>query len=175
MAKKKKSSSRRIKETMLFVGEGKAEKAFLLHLRSLYSVSTLKVLVKSAGGKGPDNVIVDTISSFKNLGCDKASALLDTDIKWPKGKVKEAEQLRIKLIGSAPCLEGFLLDILDQKKPNPCTNNACKALVHPQLDGKETEKESYKKLFTKAILDEAQNRVDNLDVIIKLLCNVNKP
>ena len=160
---------------MLFIGEGKAEKAFLLHLKSLYSVSNLKISVKSAGGKGPSNVIGDAISNFKHLGCDKASALLDTDIEWPQGKVREANKLHIELIGSTPCLEGFLLEILDLKKPNPCTSKACKKLLHPQLNGKETEKESYKALFTKVTLDEARNRVTNLDVIIKLLCNVKIP
>lgn len=172
MVKRKKKSTRKIKETMLFVGEGKAEKAFLLHLKSLYSDSSLKVSTKDAGGKGPSNVIGDAISSYRHSGFDRVSVLLDTDIKWPVGKTKEASQLSIKLIGSNPCLEGFLLEILDQRKPNPCTNKACKNLIHPQLSGKETDKESYKNLFTKVILDDARNRVDNLDLIIKLLCNI---
>ena len=156
---------------MIFVGEGKAEKAFLLHLKSIYSVDTLKVTIKSAGGKGPSNVISDAISTLQSTGYDTASALLDTDILWPIGKVKEAKQCGIELIGSTPCLEGFLLEIINQKKRHNCTSDECKKLLHKKLSGKETEKESYQKLFTKEVLDNARLRVENLDILIKLLLN----
>ncbi|CAK1834140.1 hypothetical protein [Vibrio crassostreae] len=163
MAKKK----RVLKDTLIFVGEGEAEKAFLLHLKSIYGTGNPKVTPKSAGGKGPNNVIGDALGTLASSGCTRVAALLDTDLKWPVGLTKEAARNKIPLIGSTPCLEGFLLDILGIKKTT--TNKGCKQILHPMLDGKETCKMSYSKLFTKDVLDEARQRVEELDKMIKII------
>lgn len=156
---------------MIFIGEGKAEKAFLLYLRSIYSINTLKVTIKAAGGKGPSNVIGDAIAISKIGDYDEISVLLDTDIEWPAHKIKEAKERGIELVASTPCLEGLLLDILNQKTRYKCKSDECKKLLHGQLTGKETEKDSYHKLFTKEVLDNARGRVKSLDTLIKLLCD----
>ncbi|MFT5163048.1 MAG: hypothetical protein ACI9FJ_001629 [Alteromonadaceae bacterium] len=159
---------------MVFVGEGEAEKAFLQHLKSLYGVGSLKVSPKSAGGKGPDNVINDAIGTLENSKCDTVAVLLDTDIPWPPKLKKKALKLQIILIGSTPYLEGLLLDILGEKHPTPSNNKTCKAALHPRLSGKATQKESYQGLFDKARLDEAQKRVPELKQIVDLINNTHK-
>lgn len=160
---------RPLKETLVIVGEGPTEVAFINHIKSIYGVGNPKVTAKSAGGKGPSNVIGDAIATLRSSGCDRVASLLDTDIPWPNSKTKEAKSKRIILIGSIPCIEGLLLDILSQAKPTPCNNKTCKDAVHPQLDGRETERLSYQKIFTKGLLDLARLRVCELDDLIKLI------
>ncbi len=166
---KPKRPTKKLKRTLIFVGEGPAEKAFLAHLKSHYGVGSLRVTPKSAGGKGPENIIGDAISTLENSKCDQVAVLLDTDLPWPAKYVKEANRLDIELIGSTPCLEGLLLTILRQHHPNPSDNKRCKKALHPQLTGKETEKESYQALFTKQILDEAAADVAELKRLIDLI------
>jgi hypothetical protein len=166
MAKKKK---RPLKETLIIVGEGPTEVAFIKHLRSLYGTGNLQVTAKSAGGKGPSNVIGDAIGTFENSGADRVAALLDTDLAWPQAKIKAAQQKKITLIGATPCIEGLLLEILNQPMPRPCNNFTCKKAMHPQLKGRETDKNSYQQLFTKHLLDEAKSRVNVLNNLIKLI------
>ncbi|MFA0000783.1 hypothetical protein AB4428_20970 [Vibrio lentus] len=163
MAKKK----RVLKESLIFVGEGEAEKAFLLHLKSIYGVGNPKVTPKSAGGKGPNNVIGDALGTLACSGCSKVAALLDTDLPWPVGLAKTAKQKKIPLIGSTPCLEGLLLDILGIKKP--ASSSACKKLLHPKLSGRETCKESYAEAFSEEVLNQARTKVVELDSIINII------
>lgn len=49
----------RVRKTLLIVGEGDSEEAFLKHLRDLYCSggSGVAVTVRNAHGKGPENVI----------------------------------------------------------------------------------------------------------------------
>lgn len=163
MAKKR----RVLKETLIFVGEGAAEKAFLLHLKSIYGVGNPRVTPKSAGGKGPDNVIADALGTLASSGCSRVAALLDTDLPWPPRLRKQADAKKIPLIGSEPCLEGLLLDILRIKKSSDSAS--CKKQLHHMLNGRETCKESYSILFTKDVLDNARSIVPALDQIINIL------
>ena len=166
---KKKVSPRKLKQTLVFIGEGETEKAFLQHIKTLYADGSLKITVKSAGGKGPSNVIGDAIGTKDNSGCDQVAVLLDTDIPWPKTKVKQAQAKKIKLIGATPCIEGLMLDILEQPQPIPSNNTTCKARMHPQLSGKPTDKASYETLFTEQMLKQAATRITELDEIIKIM------
>lgn len=163
---------RPIKETLKIIGEGQADAAFLKHLKSLYGVGNPKVSAKSAGGKGPDNVIGDAIGTLNSSCYDRVAALLDTDIPWPKSKVKKAQQKKIILVGSRPCLEGLLLKILE--KPVPVSSDDCKKAFHPLLGGKETEKVSYEKPLPKTLLDARRDDVEELDTLIKLISGKKK-
>ncbi|MBG3012091.1 RloB domain-containing protein [Proteus columbae] len=160
----KRKNIRKLKKTLLAVGEGSSEKAFLSHLKSIYSKGDPKVTVVTAGGKGPNHVINHAIACMKCDGYDECIVLLDTDIPWPPKLVKQATGKGICLIGSEPCLEGFLLDILSRRKTN--TNNGCKELLHPLLNGESTSKDSYKVLFTKEILEGARVNIVNLNSLI---------
>ena len=153
----------------MFVGEGEAEQAFLSHLRSLYGTGNPKVTVKSAGGKGPNNILNEAVSTKDATGYDSAAVLMDTDLDWSTALKKRAKANKIELIGASPCLEGLLLDILGVKHPNPSSNATCKAKLHPMLDGKETDKSSYGKIFTKDLLQNARKKVQELNDIIQLI------
>ncbi|WP_251359463.1 hypothetical protein [Kangiella sp. TOML190] len=158
---------RPIKETLVIVTEGQADAAFTNHLKSIYGVGNPKVTAKSAGGKGPSNVIGDAIGTHKSYGCDRVACLLDTDLDWPVTKRKQAQQKKIRLIGSTPCLEGLLLNILGIDVPQ--LSDDCKAILHPMLAGKPTDKNSYAILFTEEVLNSARERVESLDTLIKII------
>lgn len=163
----KKIIKRPIKEILIIVGEGETEVAFINHLRSLYGVGSPKITAKSAGGKGPSNVIDDAIGTLTYSGCDRVAALLDTDLAWPKTKKDAAKKKKIILIGSNPCVEGLFIAILNKNIPE--TSEECKKQFLPLLDGNPTNKDSYKIIFTKSILDAARERVSELDLLIKLI------
>ncbi|QTF06613.1 RloB domain-containing protein [Brenneria izadpanahii] len=162
---KKKIVRRSIRKTLLLVGEGYAEKAFLSHMKSLFSNGTFKVSIVTAGGKGPEHVITHAISCKKCDGYDFVVVLLDTDLHWPPKYIQNALNAGINLIGSEPCLEGLLLDILGQGKVN--SNKGCKELLHPLLSGPCTERDSYAELFTLEVLNES--RIKKIKFIIEVL------
>lgn len=162
---KKKSVRRSISKTLLLVGEGHAEKAFLSHLKSLFSNGTFKVSVVTAGGKGPEHVITHAISCKRCDGYDYVIVLLDTDLAWPKKHIQSALTSGINLIGSEPCLEGLLLDILGLAKA--ATNKGCKELLHPLLSGPCTDRDSYINVFPKEVLN--NSKIEKIKFIIDAL------
>mgnify|MGYP001167344237 CR=1 FL=1 len=147
---KKKVVRRTISKTLLLVGEGYAEKAFLSHLKSLFSNGVFKITIVTAGGKGPEHVISHAISCKKCDGYDFVIVLLDTDIQWPRTHVQKAMSAGLNLVGSDPCLEGLLLDVIGHAK-SP-TNSGCKKLLHPILSGSCTERDSYAEAYTHVVL-----------------------
>ncbi len=161
------ANKRKIKITITIVGEGQTEVAFINHLRSIYGVGSPKITAKSAGGKGPSNVIDDAIGTLNFSGCDRVAALLDTDLPWPRTKVEQARKKKILLIGSAPCIEGLLLKILEREIP--VTSSECKRVMHPLLSGNATKRESYSDLFSKDVLDNASLTIDELKKLIGLI------
>lgn len=105
----------------------------------------------TAGGKGPEHVITHAITCKKCDSYDFVIVLLDTDLPWPKKHTQKALNAGINLLGSNPCLEGLLLDILGRAKSN--SNKVCKELLHPLLSGPCTERDSYAELFTFDVLN----------------------
>ncbi|MEK0168893.1 RloB domain-containing protein [Pseudescherichia vulneris] len=162
---KKQIKRRAVSKTLLLVGEGHAEKAFLSHLKSLFSTGEFKVSIVTAGGKGPEHVITHAMSCKKCDGYDFVIVLLDTDLNWPKAYVKKAISAGLCLIGSEPCLEGLLLEILNKCKGD--SNKSCKALLHPLLSGPCTDRDSYADLFTLDMLSKTTNK--QVNVIIEAL------
>lgn len=152
---KKKVVRRAISKTLLLVGEGYAEKAFLSHLKSLFANGVFKVTIVTAGGKGPEHIISHAISCKKCDGYDFVVVLLDTDIQWPRTHVQKAMSAGLNLVGSDPCLEGLLLDVIGMAK-SP-TNNGCKKLLHPVLSGPCTERDSYAEVYTHGVLTNTTN------------------
>ena len=163
------SRSQRIqRKTLLAVGEGYSEVAFLKHLKSIYCSGGFGVSVKvvNAYGRGPDNVIDHAISLIGTEAYDHRLCLLDTDIPWPTTKAKKAKQKKIYLIGSDPCLEGLLLEIL--QRPKGGNSEICKRNLRAITNASMTESVDYKKLFTKPILDGARTRINTLDTLITM-------
>ena len=139
--------------TLIIVGEGPHDKAFLNHMKSLYDDRTTgqKVKIDSADGGSPADIINTIIRKFRNTEFDKRYILLDSDIPIKQQDRERAKKAKIELIESTPvCIEGMLLEVIGHRVPR--TNQACKGALHPQLSGKPTTAKSYTTLFTKELL-----------------------
>ena len=161
---KKKIAPKVQKTTLLVMGEGECEKAFLEHFKSLYNErnSGKKIKIDHAGGGSPHDVIKYTKKVTQHIGYDNIYILIDSDVEVKNDDLKIANEKGFIILYSTPiCLEGMLLKVLNQPIPN--TNNDCKNKLYPQLSGNPTQKESYLSLFNKPVLDNS-----NHETIIQL-------
>ena len=140
--------------TLLIVGEGPEDEAFLKYMKRLYDRrdSGQRITINAATGGSPGDIIDEAIRRHRNTDFDRRYVLLDSDIPISKDDRDFADDNNIELIESAPhCLEGMLLEILGQ--PIPRTNKRCKSILHPQLDREPTSHEAYSTLFPRKVLD----------------------
>ena len=155
-----------VRKTLLVVGEGDSEEAFLKHLRELYCSggAGVAVTVRNAHGKGPENVIDHAARQARIYSYDARAALLDTDIPWTDKLKKEARKAKVDMIGSTPCFEGLLLAILGKHPASQCAD--CKKAISLLLGVDLTERQSYAKHFPKAVLDAARLKIIELDQLL---------
>ncbi|MCA3176507.1 MAG: RloB domain-containing protein [Burkholderiales bacterium] len=155
-----------VRKTLLIVGEGDSEEAFLKHLRDFYCSGGAGVAatVRNAHGKGPENVIDHAASQARIASFDKRVALLDTDIPWTDKLKKEARKAKVDMIGSIPCFEGLLLAILEKQPAAQCAD--CKKAISLLLGVDLTERQSYAEHFPKAVLDAARLKIVELDQLL---------
>lgn len=155
-----------VRKTMLVVGEGDSEEAFLKHLRDLYCSGNagVTVTVRNAHGKGPENVINHAIKQARTYSYDVRVALLDTDIPWTDKLRKHARKAKIEMVGSTPCFEGLLLLILKHRPPEQSAE--CKRQIKQLLNVDLTERQSYTGHFSKEVLNAARPRINALNQLI---------
>ena len=166
MAKVKKRRQQRA--TLLVVGEGDCDVAFLKHLRSLYCSDKqgVNITVRNAHGKGPENVVD---SARRELGgYDKRVAFLDTDIQWTEALRKVARKLEIEMVGSEPCLEGLLLRTLGEPVREGAGSDVLKRQLQVLTGKSMTEHGHYVAHFSRDTLEEARGRIDELEKLISL-------
>jgi hypothetical protein len=154
------------RKTMLVVGEGDTEVAFLKHLRTLYCANYEGVAAtpSNAHGKGPTNVIDHTAKQARNGGYDLKVALLDTDIPWTDQLQKLARSRKIEMVGSTPCIEGLYLQILGRNPPDQSLE--CKKVIKQLLSCDLTDWENYEQHFPKDVLQAARGRIAELDRLL---------
>jgi hypothetical protein len=166
MARKQKRS---LLSTLIIVGEGAHEKAFLSHLKSLYSANTnQKVKIDSADGGSPQDIVRTAVKKSRHIDYDRKFILMDSDITVDDATKKLAKDNNITIILSEPlCLEGMLLNLLGLNAPD--NSKKCKALLHPKLDGSAAEKSSYVRLINKELLEDSD--VNQIILLLKILQN----
>lgn len=157
----------KVRKTLLLVGEGHAEKAFLNYLKSLYSLRELNVDIINAKGKGPEHILNYSKNCQAYSPRDIVGVLLDTDLEWPHHLVIEVKALGFQLIGATPCIDGLILDLMNEKKPS--TSKLCKAKLAKILPGPNTDKDTYEKVFSKEFLERARAKNEILNDLINLL------
>lgn len=157
----------KVRRTLLVVGEGDSEEAFLKHLRDLYCAGGdgVAVTVRNAHGKGPENVVDHAIRQARIYRYDAQVALLDTDIHWTDRLKKDARRAGIDMVGSSPCLEGLLLSILGERPPE--RSDACKKRIKRLLDLDLTERGSYGAHFSREVLESARSNLPDLDRLLR--------
>lgn len=147
---------RRIKlATLLIVGEGVHEKAFLQHMKLVYdSENNQAVKVDAASGGSPIEIIDETIRKFNHADYSRKVILLDADVTIRQQDWDKAKKNKIELIVSEPvCFEGMLLEVLGYKIPEFSSATDCKRRLHPLLAGEPTKALSYASRFPKEVLD----------------------
>ena len=169
---------KRTKTTILIVGEGPTEKAFLQYIKELYTTRDDDFVVKVERGSGgsPKNVVQKTIRLRGSRAYDKCYALFDEDRPLETdGKLEERmkKKPRIEILLTTPCIEGLFLAILQH--PNfsqaSASSDNCKREFEAnyiQAD-KKTDKRSYAAVFPRAVLDGRRGRVQELDDILKAM------
>ena len=97
--------------TVLLVGEGDAEVAFIEHLKALYITRGcgLAVTIKNARGKGALHVVDVAVRQSRNAAFDVRAVLLDTDTGWNDKTQSIARKAKVQVVPCHPCLEAMLL------------------------------------------------------------------
>lgn len=155
-----------IRKTLLVVGEGDSEVAFLKHLRELYCCQGkgVTVTIRNAHGKGPDHVVDHAIRQARIYSYDSCVAFLDTDLVWTDRLKKKARQTKIDMVGSSPCFEGLLLSVLGMRVPLKSVE--CKQQIDRALGIDLTDRKAYPSHFPRAALEGARKRIAELDRLL---------
>ena len=163
------------KRTLLLVGEGFDERAFLNHLKEklIPRGAGLVVTIKNSKGKGAKHVIEWTIRQAAIAQYiaqyDVVGALFDTDTDWTPAVEKLAKQNKICLLKSEPCFEAMMLRIqgvtpeLDSKK--------LKKQFADFVNNDATRYENYAEHFSTDILSAKSHK----ELTIEMLLNLLKP
>ena len=152
--------------TLLAMGEGSVDVAFLKHLRQLYCAQKqgVNVTIRNAHGKGPGNVIRKAIGFSRTTSFDRKLCLIDTDLPWTRKQAKEASDCGIRLIGSTPCIEGLLLRILGVQVPQLSVD--CKRALQQLAGTNFQQPEDYQTFFPLHALENARSTIEALDTLI---------
>ncbi|MBM4206767.1 MAG: RloB domain-containing protein [Gammaproteobacteria bacterium] len=163
------SKSRPQKQTLLLVGEGYDEEAFLKYLKSqlVGREAGLEVKIKNAKGKGAKHVIEWTIRQAKQAEYDVVAALFDTDTDWSAAVQKQAKAKKIVVLASEPCFEAMLLR-LHGVTPE-FDNKKLKKQFEPYVNGAAAVLEHYAAYFNPDILKSKRHQEKTIDVLLKLL------
>lgn len=160
---------RSVRYTVLMVGEGSTEQAFLKHLKALYVSrgSGIGVTIRNAHGKGADHVVDYTISQCRNADYDKLVTLLDNDHPLSDAGRQRARRAKIEVIGSTPCIESLFLQILSENIP--VRSVECKRRCEQVIEGRLTEVKNYAAPFPKELLDTRRGDIPDLNLILNYL------
>lgn len=157
------------RRTLLIVGEGYHEEAFLNHVKQLYAPrgSGLSVTIKNARGKGAKHVIEWTIRQAAIAKYDAVAAMLDTDTDWTPMVAKQAKAKRIQVLASDPCFDAVMLRLLG--KAPPSNANACKQQLSPFVNHVPTQRQSYEPHFGVARLEAGRAHEPSIDALLNLM------
>ncbi len=154
--------------TLLLVGEGETEQAFLQYLKALYVQrgSGLRVTVRCAHGKGAGHV-VDYAIRQRVHQFDHVAALLDTDAGWSSAVQKRAREKRIQVLKSEPCFEAMLLRAIGQSANGSAKD--LKARLAPLVHGDALNSLHYATNFGVDALQAGRLIESTLDELLRLL------
>lgn len=159
---------RKANRTILIMGEGATEKAFLKHLKNLYGQrgSGLAITIRSATGGSPEAIVRYTENIIKNRAYDRVAILMDTDVEWSKEARERAKKWNITLIGATPCIEGLLLRILGHTPPH--RSEECKQACARIFGGDLMDEMTYGVLITTPILEKQRQHIAELESLLAL-------
>ncbi len=162
------SKPRTRKQTLLLVGEGHDEEAFLKYLKSqlVARESGLHVKIKNAKGKGAKHVIEWTVRQAKLAEYDVVAALLDTDTDWTPTTEKQAKSQKIIVLKSDPCFEAMLLRLYGVTPEQD--GKKLKKQFEPYVNVAATVPDNYAKYFNPDALKSKRHLEKTIDDLLKL-------
>lgn len=160
--------SREVRRTLLIVGEGLAEEAFLRHLKALYVERGSKVVtIKNAKGKGGRHVLSYALGQRKAADYDQIAALLDTDKDWDDAQRARARREGVEVVEATPCLEALLLAVA--RRPVPPSTAECKREAERLFGRPAHDEQIYPRHLPREVLDVARPLVPALAQLFRLL------
>ena len=120
-----KNKTRKIPKTVLMVGEGAiTEQTWLNHLKKLFEQSEIATTVEPGKGSAIQTLrfALNEVKerAAEGYGYDRVLVLMDTDESWgdpnnakDRDQINQAIQNELTLLGTDPCLEGYLLRLLE--------------------------------------------------------------
>lgn len=155
--------------TLLIIGEGRTEEAFLQHLKRLYAPRGcgLSVTIKNARGKGAKHVVEWTARQIANADYDTVAALLDTDTDWSLSVAKLAQRRKILVLKSEPCFEALMLRGLGF--PAVGDAKALKRQFAPYVNQDATQRDHYALHFSSQQLQICRSHEPTIDTLLKLM------
>jgi len=154
--------TRKERKTLYAFGEGETEKAFLRHLKILYSGNNIKISVKDLSGGCPDDMIDKAVRIVLHGIYDEKFIVLDEErdkgiFISEEGKNK-AKKYGLDIIDLQPCVEGLFLLILGKEKDSILVMHAeqCKKEFEDNyLDAqKKLNFTEYQNILPKELLEE---------------------
>lgn len=149
------------KTTLLVVGEGPDDQAFIKHMnRALRTENRNRTAnIQKESGGSPGNIITNATRKYRNAHYDQRIFVLDSDIPIDNASYKLAKQFGFEICLWSPlCLEGALLDVLGEPVNAHESSQDLKKRLHPRLAANHTEPEAYAILFPKSRLEGATNQ-----------------
>ena len=164
-----------VRRTVLIVGEGYAEVAFMEHLKALYIARGcgIAVTIKNARGKGALHVVEVAIRQSRNAAFDVKAALLDTDTGWDDKTRSTARKAKVQIVPCIPCLEAMLLALHGDVEEGQSTAYYKRSFENKF--GKPADVASlYGVYFLKDFLDNARIKSPELESLLALLTGTTK-
>jgi hypothetical protein len=161
------------RKTILFVGEGQTEKAFLDYVKSVYLTrdAGVSISVRPADGGSPEQMLNKAIR-WKE-GFDQTFILLDADIPLPWQFMKKASSKKITVLLSDPCIEGEFLAVLQHAGFNKTGKSpeVCKRVFHQRYlsEDDKMDRDCYKRFFTRELFESSIINVDWLCKIVTIV------
>lgn len=164
-----KRAPRKLYDTLLLVGEGESEEAFLNHVKALYAPRGcgLSVKVICARGKGAAHVVDTAIRQSRHFDYDTVATLLDTDTDWGPDVAQRAAEHGIHVLMSEPCFEAMMLRAI--KRPAEGSADALKKRFVQHVNGDALEPRNYGATFGDEALRAARSIERTLDLLLRLL------
>jgi hypothetical protein len=178
MTARRRKLPRCTKITILIVGEGLTEKAFLQHIKELYVNREADVVVKVECGSGgaPKSVVQKTIRLRACRAYDKCFVLVDADRPLEVNKtLKKRMHTKppIEVLKATPCIEGLLLAILQYPKfsQHRTSSDNCKREFETKYisANRKTDPRSYAAKFSRKVLDDHRKAIPELETILKAM------
>lgn len=168
----KKRTVRAVRRTILIQCEGKRDKAFLEHLRSMYCSGLAggpDVSVREAKGKGGNNVVDTLIGNLMSRDFDLAVAFCEADVPPEPAYVRRMKGLgkRGAIVTADSCLEAMLLRILGRRIPDTVAD--CKAEIEQVAGCQLFTPAEYQRLWTLGVVEAHIARHDHDGTVTSLI------